>query len=492
MSSPGQQGGPGSREVAYRVFAAEYDDADLEHSDSQEDRAPNYVVTPTGARVNRLFVVGVLTEVDSVSDDVLRARVADPTGAFVLYAGQYQPDAQTFLERAEPPAFVAVTGKARTFQPDGSDQIFTSIRPESINTVEEATRDRWIVQAAEQTCARIEVFTAALESGLQEEQLTEALAAADVNHGLATGIPLALAHYGTTPRYLSRLYDVAVQAVEMVAGDRSDVDRLDIQPDAEGDASRDISPAIELDTTASRDAATAEAVPSETAAQSDGQQEATATASADTQVRDEGTQEAQTESASSAQATPGEDAASEAERSASASDELYELDDDERQQVESEYGTEFNTGNEIDEPSDLESAPAAGEEMPTESSQPAEQPDTSSEGAAMNANAATSDDSDPQGEADPSADSGDQAGASAEPDASSSDADAATDDLDLEAVVLDVMREQDDGDGASRTTVIESIVEEYAVSEADVASAIEDALMSGKCYEPVEDTYKAI
>src|SRR6056297_3710147 len=77
--SADEQGGAGGREVAHRLFAAEYDEADFSYSESDEERAPNYVVTPTGARVNRLFVVGVLTEVEQVNEDVLRGRIVDPT-----------------------------------------------------------------------------------------------------------------------------------------------------------------------------------------------------------------------------------------------------------------------------------------------------------------------------------------------------------------------------------------------------------------------------
>ena len=108
------QGGAGRREVAYRLFAAEFEDADYSYSESDEERAPNYVVTPTGARLNRVFVIGVLTEVEEAGEDILRARIVDQTGAFVVYAGQYQPEAQAFFERADLPAFVAVTGKARS------------------------------------------------------------------------------------------------------------------------------------------------------------------------------------------------------------------------------------------------------------------------------------------------------------------------------------------------------------------------------------------
>ena len=49
--------------------------------------APSYVVTPLGAKVNRLFVIGVLTDIENVSEngELLRAHVSDPTGVFTLY-----------------------------------------------------------------------------------------------------------------------------------------------------------------------------------------------------------------------------------------------------------------------------------------------------------------------------------------------------------------------------------------------------------------------
>ncbi|WP_423744815.1 hypothetical protein V5735_01880 (plasmid) [Haladaptatus sp. SPP-AMP-3] len=242
------QGGVGRREVAWRIFAAEYDDSSLEHSDSDEERAPNYVVTPTGARINRLFVVGVLTEIEQVGDDVLRARIVDPTGGFVVYAGQYQPDALAFLERADPPMFVAVTGKARTFQPEDSDLVYTSIRPESMNAVDAETRDRWVVQTAEQTLSRIETFAGALDSGQYGEELRRALEAADVDTGLAAGVPLALDHYRTSTPYLAELQNVALDATRVVAGERDEVGTLDASPDEPGDAMLDVD--VSLDTAA--------------------------------------------------------------------------------------------------------------------------------------------------------------------------------------------------------------------------------------------------
>ncbi|KTG08036.1 hypothetical protein [Haloferax profundi] len=235
----------GTREVAYRVFAAEFDDASLSYSESDEERAPNYVVTPTGARLNRTFVAGALTEVEHVNDEVLRGRIADPTGAFVTYAGQYQPDPMAFLDQATPPAFVALAGKARTYEPDDADVVYTSIRPESINTVDADVRDRWLVTTAEATLDRIAVFDEALSMPQRGDELRRALEARGVESTLAAGIPRAIDHYGTTRAYLEAVRELAVQALELVAGERDQVENLSVSPGDDGDAT--LGPLPELD-----------------------------------------------------------------------------------------------------------------------------------------------------------------------------------------------------------------------------------------------------
>jgi RPA family protein len=61
------------------------------------------------------------------------------------------------LRDLEPPAYVAVVGKPRTYETDEGD-MNVSVRPESITTVDESTRDRWVVETAERTLDRIERF----------------------------------------------------------------------------------------------------------------------------------------------------------------------------------------------------------------------------------------------------------------------------------------------------------------------------------------------
>jgi RPA family protein len=151
-----------TREVARRVFAREFNDATYTFKESDDERAPVYVLLPTGERANRIFVVGTLTETEDVGEDseYWQGRIVDPNGdTYFAYAGQYQPDAAAMLRELEPPAYVSIVGKPRTYETDDGD-VNVSIRPESISRVDEAVRDRWVVETAERTIERIQAFNA--------------------------------------------------------------------------------------------------------------------------------------------------------------------------------------------------------------------------------------------------------------------------------------------------------------------------------------------
>ena len=512
--SESEQSGAGRREVAYRLFAAEFDDADVSHSESDEERAPNYVITPSGARVNRLFVVGVLTEVEQVSDDVLRARVVDPTGAFVLYAGQYQPDEQAFLERAEPPAFVAVTGKARTFTPDDSDQVFTSVRPESINEVDAETRDRFTIQAAEQTLERVGHMITALETGLSGEQLRAELIDRGVDEGLASGIALALDHYGTTPTYLDALRTTALDAARLVAGQRDEVTGIDVAPDTAGNVRLDdlSSAGVDPEILRAEEGATTEKTEPPT-----DQSEATTTASVDDEQPDsvEASTDEQpaitdTETVESGK-TEAEDVQETAETSADASEnagseelgdfepgdfdgEEFELEAETREQIEEEYGTEFQSGTEVDDPGEADiETPAVDPDATTEDTvTPAGDPDATTEDAET---AVETDSTEDVGTTTADAetaetDESDAAGDAHEEQAESAGS-LATDD-EIQAAVVNVLQELNDGSGVARNDLQGTMTERYDVTESAVEDAIQDALMDGKCWEPDDETLMPI
>jgi len=145
------------REVAHRVFAAELKESNLQSKEGQDQYSPQYLITPTGAKCNRIFIVGTLTETENVGTDseFWRGRIVDPTGAFYVTAGQYQPEAAQVLAKTTPPEFIAVIGKPTTFTTKEGN-VLTSIRAESMYIVDAATRDRWVVEAANLTAKRLE------------------------------------------------------------------------------------------------------------------------------------------------------------------------------------------------------------------------------------------------------------------------------------------------------------------------------------------------
>ncbi len=207
------------REIAWRVFAHEFNRSNL-HISEGDERAPNYIITPTGVKCNRLFIVGVVTEVENIGKDnnLWRARVADPTGVFTVYAGQYQPEAAIFLSELQVPAYVAIVGKARKYEPeDGS--VYISVRPEEINTADEKQRDRWVLDTAERTLERIKFMEEALNSGVSGNELREFLQKKGVNPLLADGAARALRHYKEMDKLKSELKNAVIHAIKTITTD---------------------------------------------------------------------------------------------------------------------------------------------------------------------------------------------------------------------------------------------------------------------------------
>ena len=141
------------REVAYRVFSDELRNAETVEKE-EEEYAPQYVRIPSGALVNRVFVVGALIDMDDVGTDTeyWKLIVSDPKGTFHAYIGDYQPIALAAIENIEAPAFVAMVCKIKTNV--YNEKTFVNLAPESINVVEEATYNMWIEETGAATAAR--------------------------------------------------------------------------------------------------------------------------------------------------------------------------------------------------------------------------------------------------------------------------------------------------------------------------------------------------
>lgn len=156
-----------TRNPAIRLFAAELAESKQTITEHVEGRDfdSSYQITPTGIKVKRVLMMGVLVEVDNVgtSGNYLQCRIVDPTGAFMVYAGQYEPGALLSLSSLTIPCFVAVVGKTKAYRPDEETTI-VSIILETIVEIDAKTRDHWIIETAAKTLERVE------RSHLQESE----------------------------------------------------------------------------------------------------------------------------------------------------------------------------------------------------------------------------------------------------------------------------------------------------------------------------------
>lgn len=232
--SEGVTGMATQREVAWRVFAGEFNSSDLEHS-SGEERSPSYVVTPLGAKVNRMMVVGVLTDLENAGTDaepMWRGRVSDPTGIFYVSAGQYQPAAAAALSRMKAPCFITVIGKSRVYRPEGGG-IYLSIRPEVVRPADEPLRSLWVLQA----CRSLKTRIGAMEDALgMASPNAEQIRALGYPENIGAGVMLALPHYREKldlERYKAMLKD----ALRFIAHEKRFATIEDEMEDAESEVS---------------------------------------------------------------------------------------------------------------------------------------------------------------------------------------------------------------------------------------------------------------
>jgi RPA family protein len=216
------------REAAWRVFASEYNDTSVEIK-GEGEMTPSYVVTPLGAKINRLFVIGVLTDVEQVSEagEFVRAHISDPTGVFTLYSGQYQQDATTALSNIEVPAFVAVVGKARTYTPE-EGTLYVSIRPEKVMEVNADARDQWILETCTSTKDRIEAMVEAMKMNQSNAYDLRKLG---YSKELSEGIITALKNYGTVD--VSKYVTLIQESLQYLTQGKDSLPDLDVKQEEE-------------------------------------------------------------------------------------------------------------------------------------------------------------------------------------------------------------------------------------------------------------------
>ena len=197
-----------ARETAWRVFATELNSSTLEIK-ATEEKAPSYIVSPLGAKINRVLIAGVLTEKEKMEfgDDVAwKGRIQDVSGSFFINIGKYQPEASAAIADIEAPSFVAAVGRVRAYTTD-DQRVFVTVRPENIVNISEAVRKEWVLETAKSTWRRLSNTKRVLSMG---DATQEDLVKAGMTPTEAFGITYALDNYGQMPD--SALYLRTIQA----------------------------------------------------------------------------------------------------------------------------------------------------------------------------------------------------------------------------------------------------------------------------------------
>ena len=170
------------REAAWRVTSRELESS-LEEEKGSGERAASYLLSPFGARMNRVLVVGTLSPAEAVGRDEAqafwRARLADPIGAVAVTAGSFQPRAMAQLRAASSPRPALVVGKVHLYR--GRDGVgYVSVRAEGVRSLSESEERGILADTVRQTLDRLDLVER-IEKGVA---LTDAEARRD-------GIPAA-------------------------------------------------------------------------------------------------------------------------------------------------------------------------------------------------------------------------------------------------------------------------------------------------------------
>ncbi|HTW39416.1 MAG TPA: hypothetical protein VMF04_00945 [Thermoplasmata archaeon] len=168
------------REPAWRVTTRELESA-LEEERGAGERAASYLLSPFGARMNRVLVTGTLSPAEAIGRDpsqaFWRARLSDPTGAVAITAGSFQPRAMAQLRATREPHPALVVGKVHLYR--GRDGVaYISVRAEGVRTVGETEERAALADAVRQTFDRLDLV----------ERLEKDTSATEVALG-AEGIP---------------------------------------------------------------------------------------------------------------------------------------------------------------------------------------------------------------------------------------------------------------------------------------------------------------
>jgi RPA family protein len=180
---------------AARVFAGDFSESSLSVPDD-DGQSNAWVVTPGAAWCRHVYLAGAVTEVTE-NGDMLRCRLADPTGAFNLVIGGRNSPLAEQVRKIAVPSFVTVTGRAQLYR--RNDSVDLTIRPDHVMVVDRSIRDQWTLATAQATLERLEQLHLALKGDCTDVRILT-----------------AHRHYASSPEHLHALADMVGSAVRSI------------------------------------------------------------------------------------------------------------------------------------------------------------------------------------------------------------------------------------------------------------------------------------
>ncbi len=135
-------------------------ESSIEDEKGEGERAATYLVSPFGARMNRVLIAGTLSPAEAIGRDesqpFWRARLTDPTGAVTITAGSFQPRAMAQLRSSTSPRPAIVVGKVHLYR--GRDGVgYVSVRAEAVRFVAETDERSVLADVVRQTLDRLDL-----------------------------------------------------------------------------------------------------------------------------------------------------------------------------------------------------------------------------------------------------------------------------------------------------------------------------------------------
>ena len=188
------------RQTATRLFAREFYESSLPDG-GQGEYDPRYIVTKLGARVNRMFVAGVIERLerrDTERGPMFSGAVRDPTGLHLWSVGSFRPELHIEMEELAARFeggdrfLMACIGKSNHYTTeDGGFRC--RMQMEDYAIIDREVYATWLVDTANHTMRRIDALGKAQSA---ETSDSNALRDAGVPADLVDGLGLAMNHYG--------------------------------------------------------------------------------------------------------------------------------------------------------------------------------------------------------------------------------------------------------------------------------------------------------